>query len=403
MIALRGLVCGGLLLLVLGVGHTTSTDAIQCAELQAKERSTQCALYEYAQIAELAYGPGPANMCTLSNTGAQVGVATDQILVLPDVLEMHRIYIREGVRHPRFDPDRFELYQGEEDNVTRLACVREEDVRLSITWREFLVRSTLYIYFDIKFIAPVRVLVGNVEEAEVINLSRIRANNETGEEQIQAIKGTAFHKIPEVMASANQLLEPSGSCVFEVAAGFVADRVEHIMEEGDGAYILNGERHPVSRFAVVGHSLGGTAAQYIAATVEGSNEFSRRLGRYRNAFNTYSFNAVGLDARSIESDYHPSHYSYFIDGEFASQWAGQLFKQTQIGDTIRYFPPPPPAWPENGVLDWIGRVVRSNTPEPFRRHEISVVQEAICKCINGEGSVQGTPIWHEEGVDACSR
>ena len=168
-------------------------------------------------------------MCTLSDTGAQVGVSNDQILELPNELEIYANSARDARGPIRLYDHPIELYK-DDDNVTRLACEREQDVRLSITWREFLVRSALYIYFDIKFIAPVRVLAGNLEEADVISLSRIRANNEPDEERIQAIKGTAFNRVPEVMASANQLLEPSGSCVFEVAAEYVAGRVENILE-----------------------------------------------------------------------------------------------------------------------------------------------------------------------------
>ena len=406
MIALRILMCTSLVLWALGVGHTKDADSVQCAELNAQQRSTQCALYEYAQLAELAYGPGPANMCTLGDTGAQVGIPDDQILRVPTVLEWYGNLLRDGgdladgyladlYGHP------LDLYEGS-DGVTRLACAQEEDVRLSITFGEFLVRSVLYIAYDIRVIAPRDVLSGNLEGLDVVDLTHIRANGESDGEQIKAIKGTAFNRIPEVMATVNQLLEPFGSCVFEVAAQHVAFRVEGIENAGDhGVYDSNGRWHKVDRVAVVGHSLGGTAAQYIGATAASSDEYAGRLGSYKDNFNTYSFNGVGLREQSYGSAGASRHYSYFIDGEFASQWVGWIFGQSQIGHTIRYIPPlDTDRWPSNSAISWTGHFVESVTREPFRRHEIRVVQEAICECLNDVGSVQGAPNWHEED-DAC--
>lgn len=416
MTACRCLVCGALLLLVVGVGHTVS-HVIQCEELTPEERSTQCALYEYAQIADLAYGSGPAMMCPLGDTGAQVGIHNDLILELPDVLIGYEMGC-EWRQYPLFESDTIEFHKGD-DNVTRLACKREEDVRLSITWREFLVRSTLYIYFDIKFIAPVSVLLGNEEQIEVTPLRRIGPNKESDEEQLVAIKGTDFNKIPQVMASANNLLEPSGSCVFDVAAKYVAYRTEKILRDDEVLYAYGGI-HRATHVAVVGHSLGGTAAQYLGALAATSDEYLKTLKHHENAikesravnprafskyeserFHTYSFNAIGLPEQSLGSYDASRHYSYVIDGEIASHWIGLLFEQEQIGHTVRYVPPD--TWPGNSIVTLKGQLFQSDTLEPFRRHKIGVVQKAICECINGTGAVQGAPIWHEEGVNSCNR
>lgn len=412
MTALRIVMCTSLVLWVLGVGHTQDDDSVQCAELNDQQRSTQCALYEYAQLAELAYGWGPANMCTVEDTVAQVGIPNDQILRVLTHLDWYGIAVLDGGHiaaeevvdlhgHP------LDLYEGN-DGVTRLACRREEDVRLSISWREFLVRSALYIYFDIKFIAPRDELTGNLEEAEVINLNRIGPSDSPmpGPEQVVAIKGTHFNRVPEVMASANQLLEPSGSCVFSVAATHVAKTAEDLIQ-GDRGFISNGEWHRVERIAVVGHSLGGTASQYVGAIAANLDGYADRLGSYRDRFYTYSFNGVGLSEQFIGSTRASHHYSHHIDGEFASQWIGEMFRQSQIGQTVRYIPPPPPSsWPANTILEWINGMATSALPEPwepFRRHKITVVQNSICDCLNGIGSVQGAPEWHDTEADACAR
>lgn len=187
-----GLVCSGLLLSALGVGHSLTHNATECSELSDHQRSTQCSLYEYAQIADLAYGPGPAedrrpaNMCTVGDTGVQVGIPDGHILVLPSSLKGKYVTGDDDVGYwPPFDSTVMPLipYQGN-DNVTRLACRREEDVRLSLSVTEVLVRSALYIYFDIRLIAPVSDLVGNLEEMDVVNMQRVNPRGESDDEQL---------------------------------------------------------------------------------------------------------------------------------------------------------------------------------------------------------------------------
>ena len=373
------------LLLVLGLDNLSYATPTQCNSLAADELILQRSLYEYAQVADIASTRLPQwrlerehglrHDCRVGDTNEQVGLTVSQIVELPSQLLTELREQRDLVH------ERFEIYEGN-DGRTYLACRSESGVSLSITLTEFLIRPALYIYFDIKFIAPRRVLRGEIEEVGFVELSRLHGDNESGGERLIAFKSTDFNRIPEFMSSANDLLDPSESCVFDIAAGVVRD----IADRFDGRRYYRDDRYyEVIKLGVVGHSLGGAAAQYVAMN---SDAYMERLNSNDDnngvAFNTYSFNSVGLREDSGNLDI-PTHYSYYIDGEVVTQWARRLFRRTQPGHTIRYVPPE--TWPETDMINIIDDVIHSRTTEPFRRHLLTTVQEALCQCINGLGLV----------------
>ena len=370
---LRCLVCSiGLLMCF---GHSVFAIPTECGKLADTERSMQRSLYEYAQVADIVYTglsqwqvnrkKGEIHNCVEKKTSQRIGIPGREISELSN--RTHE-YLRSLAEFIGGYKD-VEPHEGNDGRI-HLTCKnrRTKRVRLSLGWGIVVLGNTLSINLDINVVVPRGIF--NEERLAFVELSR------TGHEQEQliAFKGTDFTEIDEIATSVNDLLKPTGSCVFPVAERFVGGIVKRLIDSDNG-FRLENEWLPVRNIVVVGHSLGGAAAQHIAATVGGDSQI---LGEYYDAFNTYSFNAVGLDKDSIGRGDLSNHYSYYIEGEFASTGAEIFVDRIQPGHVIHYVPPEnSERWPKIG---W-------RPQEAFRRHKLDTVQEAICECINGRGSV----------------
>ena len=155
------------------------------------------------------------------------------------------------------------------------------------------------------------------------------------------IRGTQFELAQlfdrlrkEIAASVNYMA--GGNCVFPAVSKVVA----HISKtrQSDKPIFLT----------VSGHSLGGTATQYVAADRESKPH------EYGSQFAAYSFNAIGL----TDLKYISGLYSYLVWGDWF-----QVLPGSQVGTVMTY-----------RANDFRWKIV------PFARHTLRSVQESICRC-----------------------
>ena len=192
----------------------------------------------------------------------------------------------------------------------------------------------------------------SMEQIETVVLNTPVANpvfHHGHDEKMYLIRGTNFNLArlfdglrKELAASAKHMA--GRACVFPAVAKVVANitkKFEH--------------RSVPIVFIVVGHSLGGTAAQYIASDRESHPD------DYRGRFSAYAFNGIGLQSDENIKDLT----SYIVVGD----WLGML-PGSQVGTVVRYSPM---------SLGW--RVW------PSGRHGIEGVQRSLCRCWETEKGI----------------
>ena len=352
--------------------------AQNCSDLALQTNHTQQILYEYALIAEAAYGQPPSNSCYVEQTSSQISMPDHQQFPLrPEDIESWKNWILERWQSELHPPEEPGKYNGD-DGITYVTCAYDLNIpQLALTWtisRQYQENTEIplidVIIPEIRPVIPHTMLPVN-EEIGIINLRREPSSpNET--EELVAIRGTNFTKISQIMTSLRGLLR--SSCVFEILAIVVSDI---------------GSRTSASSISVVGHSLGGAAVQYIVLDHDSHprrNPTNRQNSNVK--FTAYSFNAIGLDHEFAEKANTSDLYSYVIDGEIVSR-LGEVLGKTQVGTTIRYIPPE--TWQELGFFSIVNSVLQGEFPERVRRHELSTVQEGLCECINGHGALDIKP------------
>ena len=358
--------------------------AQECSSLSTQMNRTHQTLYEYSLFAEAAYGSTPTNICVQERTGRRIDmpVAENRPLLPSEVDSIWKPQFNERWQTdtlPR--PDNIGRYIGD-NGVTYVTCTYDDPApQFALTWTEFRrtlgdddAPSTIDVHIEIRPVIPRSVLTraepSPDEEIGIIRLTRDPSST-NGPEELVAIQGTDFTRIPQIMVSIRHLL--SNSCVYEMAA-IVVD--------------VTGDSISAGQISVVGHSLGGGAVQYIAQ--DHTRHPWRNPTKRPNAnvtFGAYSFNSVGLDSSSASDTVPSTLISYIVDGEVVS-WMGEKIGQTQVGTVIRYIPPD--TWPDTGWLRFVGDIIQWEQPEPVRRHRLPAVQLGLCECINGDGSfIQG--------------
>ena len=201
-----------------------------------------------------------------------------------------------------------------------------------------------HFFLDVGLIASDDFLrsITDREGVEIRHLVRVwpDPDQDPKEENLFLIRGTQltiFQLVPQLRASINDMIDKS--CAFSLAAEIAR---------------LKSEEYDFSDFSVVGHSLGGAVATYIA------NDRRENPDNYGGStFSAYSFSSVGLkDADTVNID---DLYSYRIkDDPFAFM--------DQVGLSFVYHP-----------QDGFGG-----------RHRLKQVQKSICECLNGQGEISGS-------------
>ena len=353
-----------------------SAIAQQCSDLPLEMIYHQERLYEYALIAEAPYGKKPKSSCAVNSTGSRIGMPEVEVhhLLPKEVDSKWKPLFYEHWSNGRLPkPDNVGRYL-DDNGVTYITCTYDYPMpQLALTWTELrqAKEEKVILQIAIQPIIPVSMLTASIplstEEIGIVRLRRDPSSNGKSEELV-AIQGTDFTRIPQIMTSIQHLL--AKSCVYEMAAIVVA--------------VVGGSKS-ASQISVVGHSLGGGAVQYIVQ--DHTRNSWRNPANRRNSnvtFGAYSFNSIGLDPSYTSATELTYLSSYIVDGEIVS-WLGENFGQTQIGTVIRYLPPSD--WPEVGWLGVLGDVVQWEQPETIRRHRLPATQQGICECINGRGSI----------------
>ena len=192
------------------------------------------------------------------------------------------------------------------------------------------------------------------EEIEFVQASRVARGATSGDlpDNMFFIRGTDLaieHLYYQIASSVKGAL--GESCVFPAAAKLVS----HIsMSRHPSVY-------PYPPLSVVGHSLGGTVAQYIAYDRQNSR------GAYPLNFTAYSFNGMGLPGKETEVE---DLLSYVVNGDWLDllRQAYGLYLRArgreglnQYGKRLTYFP---------NSIEWLFR----------ERHTIDAVQSSLCRC-----------------------
>ena len=201
-------------------------------------------------------------------------------------------------------------------------------------------------------VRPIMWVADNSLIDEAIETVTLRKDNNLSDrsfpEQVTAIRGTRPDRLSQWSATVRQLL--GDSCIFRLMA-----RVS-----GHFAY------ESAWNYTVTGHSLGGAVAQYIA-------QQNATYGNSSN-FRAFAFNAIGINVQVDPKILQ----SFYIEGDPVPA-TGEIIGNVQAGLSMHYSPQDTDEW-------------RIRTPfDRLKRHMLSSVQQALCDCMNGEGTLNVTP------------
>ena len=132
-------------------------------------------------------------------------------------------------------------------------------------------------------------------------------------------------------------------------------------------------------YALAGHSLGGSVAQYVAQQLAPATEENGDGTATRASFQTYASNAIGID---VSRGTNPERlHSSYIEGD-PVVGHGARRSRTQGGHIVGDTPPPP-----TNILDEIESLWETATVE---WHRLRGVQEGLCDCMKGRGDLSIT-------------
>ena len=356
-----------------------------CSGISPVEESLLQKLYYYSLFAEAAYSETPVTVldwnCQMDAdpkgppTGWENACSEERPcsqFVVPAMLEDDKWGWHEIAADLRSETWRVDVYEPEGGGPAHVVCDRQppSEFHVFLAWADqtpnvddegFLTRILVPVIHIYQSLADV---VSRDEELEFRRFKKVKRLSDPhapyGDDEIIAIQGTTdWLELRQPRASVNDLRDDpddplDGSCVFE----FMARVVEHQGDLGDG------------RFAVTGHSLGGSVAQYVAQQNSGTKGASR--------FESYAFSAIGLDedrgADPINLD------SFYIDGDALAEFA-KYIQRMPGGRAIKFTPPRyNRAGPTDEQRWW-------SNAGPFTKHKLSTAQRGICNCMDRMGSL----------------
>lgn len=161
-----------------------------------------------------------------------------------------------------------------------------------------------------------------------------------GPMNLMAIRGTNQQVLDQLLTSIQDIR--SSSCAF----GLIVEFVERLSTNID---------YRADELIVVGHSLGGTAAQHIAQTAS-----LTEMGTLK----AYAYGALGRRNDNVPSG--RTVVSYHIDLDPIAHVLSDSLSFQQIGRTVKYNP-------DLGQLELLGQ------------HSLESIQEALCECLGRRG------------------
>ena len=357
------------ILLTLVIDHPAS--AQPCDDLPDAIEETLEFLYRYASISNIPYeGKASGSVCTIRASERQIAPSEDSIMI-------------PSTKRASCIARKYTTYV-DDHGVTYLTCPSEAfDPQLALTWRERrkpapsneeeVFREIVDVILDIVAIIPKSLFekLPKAEQLGFVDLTRVPPlSGGNGTEQMMVIKGT---KLPSLLPKLFPELRPIGGVSGEQIMASVNDLIGKSCVFPISAVVVSFYSHDpsISHLSVIGHSLGGAAAQYVA------KDRASTLGDYSSrdyTFRAYAFNAVGLDGAAAANLDLSALHNYYVKDEIVS-WLGRYFDRKPIGNTLQYVPPESDMWSSPGLK------------EAYRRHSLDVVQESLCECMNRSGSV----------------
>lgn len=189
----------------------------------------------------------------------------------------------------------------------------------------------------------------------------IRLQNVSTGEDVLAIRGTDLSRIPNIISALTD-----SSCSFQ------------IMEKVVEYLLMRNEVTEAAPMSIVGHSLGGVVAQYIASAFPNDPRFA-----------AYAFGNIG---RNFQVDNLNSLYNFHIQGDgLVGLFA--VMGRTLSGHVHQYVPSEPLSERMEDLL-------------PTHTHKLNTIQTALCRCAGGMGSLMvrtprlsGSPRPHSAPTD----
>lgn len=390
------------------VGGFSKAAEMDCEQMSAPLRSIQESLYHYAVLAEVPYGDGSAST-TNAAYGRSCKIGQDDRVLHPAdakkiretqefAAELSNLLRSQGnVGSDKRLKSKIEEYgsdlnsdQGkrwhrqfvaidDRSGVTYIGCRHDSlTPRLFVTWKELsvdgvptivdqltvqrrqvtLIVPQIYVAVTRDIDRPNAVKGGiDWEELGLVRLEPV--DPESGVGEVVAIRGTDWENLSTVITSVKDVL--ADSCAFESAA---------VVVKVIGSRIARRDRQAGQKrvLVVTGHSLGGSATQFIGQS---------NLGPNRHAIRGYAFNAVGIDGSRSSGQTVPNEslYSQYVHGDAVSM-GGQFLGRIQPGTVLV-------SKPASILPDWLSDLFI----DPFHRHKLDTVQKALCQCLIGKGRV----------------
>ena len=392
--------------------HSSEAAEVNCKDASPQLRKLQEALYHYAVLAEIPYEDRRESSAT-SPYGKRCKVKrTKQTLYPADQSKIKKTKkfhdtLRQLLRSQgdsgsddRLNGEIKEYEQGlntarktrwnrqyvaigDRNGVTYIGCRRDElTPRVFVTWKEMSIDGVPVIEFveerlrissrQVTVVVPqiyIAVLQdGNHpntitnwtkwEELGVVKLAPVDPKSKVDE--VFAIRGTDWENLSTVITSVKDVV--AESCAFEITAVIVKAIGSRVAAQEEN----RGRRTEV---IVTGHSLGGTATQYIGQSNLGPSSYAMR---------GYAFNAMGVDqSQELNNCSEPAKllYSHYVHGDPVS-FGGGAIGRIQPGKVLV-------SKPASNLPDWLSDMA----VDPVHRHKLDTVQKALCQCLNEQGRV----------------
>ena len=343
----------------------------QCSE--STDAHDHATLLEYAVFAEVAY-QGTGEYSVSLNKHCPRGTPTPARVAQINVRNVPIILVDSAIGRLHAQEPAIEYFRDIVNGEEVIACNRERnlDPRLAIGFR--------YVWRNEKLSLLTKVILVSssltLEHEQQLRVMELQRTSDGGRHL--GIQGTDIFSVPQINSVIQELVEKS--CIFEFALE-VAEAFFNSCDTNIRSLLvhdsLSAADGPLDN-TIVGHSLGGAIAQYVAnhRSLEG---IARECGSGNERFRAYSFNSFGITPATAEAAYRERTNKIFsvrIAGEFLERIEMDL-ERAQIGHLYRYAV-------SSTVWNFVQRI---------NRHRIRKVQREICRCRNGTGNTyfQYTP------------
>lgn len=319
-------------------------------------------MLEHAVLAEVAYKAAGTYSSVDLNKYCPAGTPPRRVDIT--VLEVPKQIIDLAIAKLEEEETTVKFYTDSKSGERVIVCNPDEGVgqRLAIGLRYVVGNGRLSLIPRI-VLAGTLILTGR-EELRVIELRQEGNRNQSQSDQggkIFGVQGTDIFRHRQLGAAVRALKD--GSRCFD----FALEISENFFDSCNPDFrallrydIATANDISVSH-TIVGHSLGGAVAQYVAQKRDFSNIITE-CGR-KSTFQAYSFNSFGVSSANTVASGTGKTFSVRIAGELLEKPEADLGRR-QTGHVYRYAVPPP----------------SPNFIAQFNRHKIRRVQKEICRC-----------------------